>query len=233
MKIKSWFQLWNQRHQFRINLHQERGIVWARVVRTSPHAWSLRFPKRDAIAQILDGLVWSQARPVAASPPPSLNDWNDQSGSQSAYCDNWIVEFVLKIKNHDWTERSGGDTKFSYSFEICFASRSNVILSVKCATGTISAALTAAENGILFSTLHTPSAAESVNIVDVFEGSKQKQVLVQLAAVLKAVISQQLCQWKMAVLWRRSLINTRPLPIYPREQNCADWISYSNAPKKE
>jgi hypothetical protein len=54
---------------------------------------------------------------------------------------------------------------------------------------TIATVLTAAETGhLVFSTLHTSSAAEAIErIVDVFEGTKQKQVLIQLAAVLRDV----------------------------------------------
>ena len=57
---------------------------------------------------------------------------------------------------------------------------------------TISAALTAAETGVLvFSTLHTSSAADTINrIVDVFPDKEQART--QLAQVLKAVVCQQL-----------------------------------------
>jgi len=59
---------------------------------------------------------------------------------------------------------------------------------------TISIALTAAETGhLVLSTLHTIGAAKTVDrIIDVFEPSQQPQVRVQLAAVLEAVISQQI-----------------------------------------
>jgi twitching motility protein PilT len=59
---------------------------------------------------------------------------------------------------------------------------------------TVAAALTIAETGhLVFATLHTNSAAESINrIVDVFPTNQQKQVLAQLAFVLRGVITQQL-----------------------------------------
>lgn len=58
--------------------------------------------------------------------------------------------------------------------------------------GTISAALTAAETGVLvFSTLHTSSAADTVSrIVDAFPDKEHARV--QLAQVLRAVVCQQL-----------------------------------------
>ena len=59
---------------------------------------------------------------------------------------------------------------------------------------TISAAITAAETGVLlFSTLHTSSAANTINrIVDVFPATQQVQVRGQLAQLVRGVVCQQL-----------------------------------------
>ena len=59
---------------------------------------------------------------------------------------------------------------------------------------TISLALTAAETGhLVFATLHTASAAKSVDrIIDVFPGSDKPLVRSMLSASLQAVVSQQL-----------------------------------------
>jgi twitching motility protein PilT len=59
---------------------------------------------------------------------------------------------------------------------------------------TIQSALTIAETGhLVFATLHTNSTFESINrIVDVFPSSQHRQVLAQLAFVLKGVVTQQL-----------------------------------------
>jgi twitching motility protein PilT len=59
---------------------------------------------------------------------------------------------------------------------------------------TISAALTIAETGhLVFATLHTANASQSIDrIIDVFPPHQQQQVRVQLASVLAAVISQLL-----------------------------------------
>lgn len=59
---------------------------------------------------------------------------------------------------------------------------------------TISAALTVAETGhLVFSTLHTNSAATTINrIIDVFPEHQQAQVRTQLAMTLEGVISQRL-----------------------------------------
>ena len=59
---------------------------------------------------------------------------------------------------------------------------------------TIGAALTIAETGhLVFATLHTANAAQSIDrVIDVFPPHQQQQIRVQLASVLEAVISQQL-----------------------------------------
>jgi twitching motility protein PilT len=61
---------------------------------------------------------------------------------------------------------------------------------------TIAAALTVAETGhLVFATLHTNSAAQSIDrIVDVFPEEQQKQVQLQLSNVIEAVFSQRLIQ---------------------------------------
>jgi twitching motility protein PilT len=64
---------------------------------------------------------------------------------------------------------------------------------------TFGAALTIAETGhLVFATLHTNSASESINrIVDVFPADQQKQILTQLSFVLEGVITQQLVpRWR-------------------------------------
>lgn len=59
---------------------------------------------------------------------------------------------------------------------------------------TISAAITAAETGhLVFSTLHTKGAANTINrIIDVFPAGQQAQIRAQLAESLQGVITQQL-----------------------------------------
>lgn len=59
---------------------------------------------------------------------------------------------------------------------------------------TISIAITAAETGhLVFSTLHTNSAASAVDrMIDVFPPFQQQQIRVQLAGVLEGIVAQQL-----------------------------------------
>ncbi|MBI2031794.1 MAG: type IV pilus twitching motility protein PilT [Candidatus Levybacteria bacterium] len=59
---------------------------------------------------------------------------------------------------------------------------------------TISSAITIAETGhLVFSTLHTNSASQSIDrIIDSFPANQQAQIRVQLASTLKGIISQRL-----------------------------------------
>ena len=59
---------------------------------------------------------------------------------------------------------------------------------------TIETALTAAETGhLVFATLHTNSAADSIDrMVDVFPEARQRQIRMQLSMTLQAVLTQQL-----------------------------------------
>lgn len=59
---------------------------------------------------------------------------------------------------------------------------------------TISSALTIAETGhLVFATLHTNSAAQTIDrIVDVFPEEQQEQVRLQLSNVIEAVFSMRL-----------------------------------------
>jgi twitching motility protein PilT len=61
---------------------------------------------------------------------------------------------------------------------------------------TISSALTAAETGhVVFSTLHTNSAAETIHrIIDVFPSERQVQIRSQLASTLSMVVCQRLLE---------------------------------------
>ncbi len=90
----------------------------------------------------------------------------------------------------------GVDTKsFAYALRSALRQDPDVILVGEMRDyETIETALLAAETGhLVFSTLHTLDATETINrIITVFPPHQQKQVRMQLASVLKGVISQRL-----------------------------------------
>jgi twitching motility protein PilT len=107
------------------------------------------------------------------------------------------IEFVHEDKKSIIDQREVGlDTStFSAALRVALRQDPDVILVGEMRDfETIETALTAAETGHLFlSTLHTLNATETVNrIISVFPPYHQKQVRLQMAGVLKGVISQRL-----------------------------------------
>ncbi len=107
------------------------------------------------------------------------------------------IEFLHRDKKSLVNQREVDvDTKsFAYALRSALRQDPDVILVGEMRDfETIETALTAAETGhLVLSTLHTLDATESVNrIISVFPPHHQKQIRLQLASVLKAVISQRL-----------------------------------------
>jgi twitching motility protein PilT len=107
------------------------------------------------------------------------------------------IEFVHRHQGCIVNQREvGADTK-SFASALKYALRQDpdvVLIGEMRDLETIQAALTIAETGHLaLATLHTNSAAESINrIIDVFPPHQQSQVRAQLAFVLEGVITQTL-----------------------------------------
>jgi len=107
------------------------------------------------------------------------------------------IEFIHKHKNCIINQREvGSDTK-SFTSALKYALRQDpdiVLIGEMRDLETIGAAVSIAETGhLVFATLHTNSAAESINrIVDAFPAHQQSQVRSQLAFVLEGVVTQTL-----------------------------------------
>lgn len=107
------------------------------------------------------------------------------------------IEFVHKHKGCLVNQREiGADTK-SFVTALKYILRQDpdvVFIGEMRDLETIQAALTISETGhLVFATLHTNSAVQTVNrVVDAFPAHQQSQVRAQLAFVLEAVIAQQL-----------------------------------------
>ena len=107
------------------------------------------------------------------------------------------IEFIHRHQSCIVNQREiGTDTKnFATALKYALREDPDVILVGEMRDlETIAAALTIAETGHLaLATLHTNSAAESINrIIDVFPSNQQSQVRAQLAFVLEGVITQTL-----------------------------------------
>jgi twitching motility protein PilT len=107
------------------------------------------------------------------------------------------IEFIHRHQGCLVNQREiGTDTKtFSTALKYVLREDPDIILVGEMRDlETISAALTIAETGhLVLGTLHTNSAAESINrIVDVFPANQQPQIRAQLAFVLEGVLTQSL-----------------------------------------
>jgi twitching motility protein PilT len=107
------------------------------------------------------------------------------------------IEFIHRHQSCLVNQREiGTDTKtFAAALKYALREDPDVILVGEMRDlETVAAALTIAETGhLVLATLHTNSAAESINrIIDVFPSNQQSQVRAQLAFVLEGVVTQTL-----------------------------------------
>jgi twitching motility protein PilT len=107
------------------------------------------------------------------------------------------IEYVFKHRSSVVVQRELGNDMLGFANALRGALREDpdvILVGEMRDFHTIEAALTAAETGhLVFATLHTQNAAQSIDrIVDVFPPHQQHQVRIQLANVLHAVVTQQL-----------------------------------------
>jgi twitching motility protein PilT len=207
--------------RFRVNLHQQadNAGLSARIIPAEvPGPEDLRFePVLLEMTKLLDGLVLVTG-PTGSGKTTTIASMIEEINKTRKTHIITVedpIEFVFKDKKSLIEQREVGKDTNSFANALKYVLRQdpNVIFVGEMRDPeTIATVLTAAETGhLVFSTLHTPTAAEAVErIVDVFEGSKQKQVLIQLSAVLRGVVAQQLIPAKDGgrVPAREILINT-------------------------
>ena len=107
------------------------------------------------------------------------------------------IEFIHRHQNCVVNQREVGADTHSFTAALKYALRQDpdiILIGEMRDLETIAAALTIAETGhLVLATLHTNSAAESVNrIIDAFPSHQQAQVRAQLAFVLEGVVTQTL-----------------------------------------
>ncbi|MDD2451276.1 MAG: type IV pilus twitching motility protein PilT [Sulfurovum sp.] len=107
------------------------------------------------------------------------------------------VEFIHQNKKSVFSHRGVGEDTKSFAIALKYAMRQDpdiILIGEMRDKETIEAALTAAETGhLVFGTLHTSSAAGTINrIIDVFSGDEQPQIRAMLSTSLIAVIAQSL-----------------------------------------
>jgi len=111
------------------------------------------------------------------------------------------IEFVHESKKCLMNQREVGPHTLSFSNALRSALREDpdiILVGEMRDLETIRLAMTAAETGhLVFGTLHTSSAAKTVDrIIDVFPAAEKEMIRAMLSESLRAVISQSLCKTK-------------------------------------
>jgi len=189
--------------RFRVNVFQQRGTVGI-VFRVIPFGVKsiehLHLPKiieRIAMEQRGLVLVTGTTGSGKSTTLAGMIDYINSNRTCHIMTIEDPIEFLIRDRRSIVNQREiGVDTQsFSNALRAALRQDPDVILVGEMRDfETIETALTAAETGhLVMSTLHTLDATETINrIISVFPPYQQKQVRLQLAAILKAVVSQRL-----------------------------------------
>jgi len=191
--------------RFRCNIYRQRGTVAANFRALSaqiPRLEDLGLPESiKTFTTAKRGLVLITG-PTGSGKSTTLAAMIDTINA--ARCDHIItiedpVEYLHKSKKSYVTQREVGPAGDTLSFKnaLKYALRQDpdvILLGELRDFETIGIAMTSAETGhLVFGTLHTSSAAQTVDrIVDVFPYEQQPQIRVQVASNLLGVVSQVL-----------------------------------------
>jgi len=189
--------------RFRINLHYQRGSLSAAVRHIPedvPSFSDLKLPESILrLADLPNGLVLvtGGAGTGKSTTLAGMVEYMNEVYSYHIVTLEDPIEFMFTHKKSVIEQREIGrdSASFSSALRHVVRQRPDVILVGEMRDlETISAALTAAETGhLVLASLHTSSADETINrIIDVFPGSRQLQVRVQLSDCLRGVICQAL-----------------------------------------
>ena len=189
--------------RFRCNVFQQRGTIGI-VLRVIPQGVR-RFEELDlppvlrTISEEQRGLVLVTGTTGSGKSTTlaAMVDYINQNRDAHIITIEDPIEYLHRDDKSILNQREiGSDTRsFAHALRSALRQDPDVILVGEMRDmETIETALHAAETGhLVFSTLHTLDATETINrIISVFPPHQQKQVRLQLASVLKAAIAQRL-----------------------------------------
>src|SRR5467141_1135070 len=189
--------------RFRVNVFQQRGTLGA-VLRVIPFKIStieqLLLPKvLEKIAGEQRGLILVTGTTGSGKSTTlaAMVDYINSSETCHIMTIEDPIEFLVRDKRSIVNQREVGVDTRSFAEALRGALRQDpdvILVGEMRDFETIETGLTAAETGhLVSSTLHTLDATETITrIISVFPPHQQKQVRLQLASVLRAVVSQRL-----------------------------------------
>lgn len=193
----------NQNARFRVNAYTQKGSL-AIAFRKIP----LQIPKIDdlGLPKILHSFTGLRQGFILVTGPTGhgksttlasmLNEINFNRSEHLVTIED-PIEFIFKPQKSIISQREMGFDTHSWQIALRSVLREDpdvVLVGEMRDHETIASALTIAETGhLVFATLHTNSAAQTIDrIVDVFPDEQQEQVRLQLSNVIEAVFSMRL-----------------------------------------
>jgi twitching motility protein PilT len=189
--------------RFRVNAYHERGNI-AAALRLIPN--EILTTEQLGLPQIVNGfseyprglvLVTGPTGSGKSTTLASLLDKINTERTEHIITIEDPIEFTHKSKKSVVVQREVHYDTYSFSAALRSSLRQDpdvVLIGEMRDLETISAAITIAETGhLVFATLHTNSAAQSIDrMIDVFPPHQQPQIRSQLSNILMAICSQRL-----------------------------------------
>jgi twitching motility protein PilT len=189
--------------RFRVSIYRDRGNVAMALRQIPVELWSM---DDLGIPQVFKSLIM-RPRGLVIVTGPTGSGKTTSLAAMVDYLNNNVdhhiitiedpIEFQHTHKKSTINQREVGVDVTSFAEAIRRALRQDpdvILVGEMRDLETIEAAITAAETGhIVFATLHTSSAAGTINrIIDVFPTSQQEQIRTQLASAIIGILCQQL-----------------------------------------
>jgi twitching motility protein PilT len=193
----------SEKGRFRVNAYVQRGTLAAafRIIPLEiPTIESLGLPKvLHSFTEMKQGFILvtgPTGHGKSTTLASILNEINENRACHIVTVED-PIEFVFKPARAIVSQREMHEDTHSWQAALRSILREDpdvVLIGEMRDYETIASALTIAETGhLVFATLHTNSAAQTIDrVVDVFPEEQQRQVRMQLANVIEAVFSQRL-----------------------------------------